>query len=170
MKFIKTFEDREKSNRNTTYKYLNKDHTDKIREFAKNYIDRLNIFDKIGSLNIFDYEINIFDYFSIFESFFTNSTYGVNSNNIYYNADIYCIKNNITSGPALRNSLGNIIIEIYKEYYKNELKNKLDEKLISLLEAKPNKYKSIFITHEKDMNDDVKKACEWMLTTKKYNL
>ncbi len=69
MKYLKTFEDRS-YNRTTKYKFLNDDDTIKVKEFTKNYIDNLNIFDKIGKLKLDNFESNNFDYYEIFESFF----------------------------------------------------------------------------------------------------
>jgi hypothetical protein len=169
MKYLKTFEDRS-YNRTTKYKFLNDDDTIKVKEFTKNYIDNLNIFDKIGKLKLDNFESNNFDYYEIFESFFSSSKYGPD-NNIYHAIDTFCYANNITSvGPELRNSIFIILKDIYKEYNKKGLKHNLDKKLISLLENKPKKYEEIFLLYEDDLNNEVKKACEWMLGFKKFNL
>jgi ABC-type sulfate transport system substrate-binding protein len=169
MKYLKTFEGRN-YNRTTNYKYLNEDDTIKVKEFTKKYIDSLNIFDKIGKLKFNDFEVNGFDYFLIFETFFSQSSYK-SDNNIYRSIDIFCDKNNISSaGPALRNSIFNIIREIYKEYNKIGLKDKLDKRLIYLLEKNPTKYEEIFLSYEDELNNSVKKACEWMLNIEKFNL
>lgn len=170
MKYLKTFEGIDRYARDTTYKYLDEGDAIKVKEFAKSFIDSLNIFDKIDNLKLADFEDNGIDYFLIFEVFFSNNSYN-SINNIFHAVDTYCQDNNIPSaGPALRNSLGDIITKIYKEYNKRGLKKKLDEKLISLLEAKPKKYKEIFLVYGDDMNDEVKRACEWMLDFKKFNL
>ena len=47
---------------------------------------------------------------------------------------------------------------------------KLDEKLIELLVLEPDKYEKRYKSYKKELTVAVKKACEWMLSYKKYNI
>ena len=163
MKYLKTFE---------RYDYLTKDDSDKIELIIRKFIDELNILDKISKLKFIDYVEKKFDYFELFDNFLTGNIYG---ENIYYVVDSYLRNNSNTLEnkltPALRNTMGQLTLKLYKEYSnKYKLKQIFDKKLIQLLEKDPEKYKKRYDEFSLDMPYIVVKKCQWMLNTKKYNL
>lgn len=161
MKYLKTFE--------RAYAYLNKDDSVKIENYCRDFIVKTDIYSKINKMKFSDFEKLNFDYYSIFESFFTSNYY--EKGNIYYDIRIFCGQNNIKDGPPLTNSLSDIFKKIYKDYIKDlKLKDRLDNKLISILEQTPEEYEDVLDNFEDEMSAKVKKACKWMLTANKYNL
>ena len=176
MKYLKTFE---------KYAYLTKEDSDKVEVIMRKFIDELNILDKIINLNFKDYVNKGFDYFEIFDGFLSSPsgnriadymyTYDEKEKNIYYVVDSYLRDNPNTlenkSTPALRNSMSQIIIKLYKEYSKQyKLKQAFDKTLIKLLEKNPEKYKKIYDEYSLYMPYIVIKKCQWMLNYKKYNI
>ena len=106
------------------------------------------------------------------DNFLTGNIYG---ENIYYVVDSYLRNNSNTLEnkltPALRNTMGQLTLKLYKEYSnKYKLKQIFDKKLIQLLEKDPEKYKKRYDEFSLDMPYIVVKKCQWMLNTKKYNL
>lgn len=152
------------------YKYLSKDDSDKIEKIAIDFINNINIIERINNLKIFDFEKNSFNYFEIFTSLLSISKSGLeiySEGNIYYFIDTFCKNNNMNfSTPSLRNSLNKILLKIFKNRYKI----KFDKRLIELFEKYQKEYIYMYKIHHQDINDVVKKSCEWILKSEKYNL
>lgn len=164
MKFIKKFENRHE--RKTKYKYLDKEDNEKIKNFIINFIDSIDIDNKIDKLTYENFNEATFDYADVFEYMLTTNFY--TKNNIFYEVDTYCKNNNINVNVIkLRNCMFDILSDIKKTL---KIDSKLDKKLINILEQKPQKYKNIFNLIGDYLNSNVKDACKWMLDYRKYNI
>lgn len=163
MKYLKTFENRTKK-----YKYLNSKDTENIKDVIDTFIVNKNLPEIIENITLNDFQDEDFLYKDIFETLLIDKIY--NKNNIYYVVDTFCRENNINNIPAIRNSVSNIIDDLYKNKYKKILTPIFDKKLIELLKNNPEEYEEIFEIYEDNLSDVVKSECEWMLKYKNYNL
>jgi hypothetical protein len=161
MKYIKTFE--------AKYQYLNDEDTNKLDLFIGDYIEKQNLPDKINTLKFDYFEENIFNYNDIFDDLICISHYGPDSNNIYYESDIFCDENNIsTSSPRNRNTLSNLIDKYFKKYIKYFDKRVIELMRIRLRPLK--KYKEIYEEYGEYFSTKVKKTFQYILDTEKYNI
>lgn len=160
MKYLKTFE---------RYRYLDNNDTLIVKYLIYEYFEENSDFviNNFKDLTLKNFENNDFNYKEIFKDLLA-ITY--NKGNFYYEIDSK-IKNKKLNYPLieLRNTIGNILNDIYKEI-KSELNLDFDKKLIQLLEQNPEEYSEYLIMYDDVINKTVKKACEWMLEYEKYNL
>jgi uncharacterized membrane-anchored protein YjiN (DUF445 family) len=162
MKYLKTFEN--SYERTIVYEYVSEQNRIKIENFVREYMNKDEFFKKVNRLNKTHFENDNYIYRDIFNTILSANKY------IYWEIDRFCLINDINeSAPAIRNTLVGVLQEIYKEYY-SEFKQKLDDKLVSIFEKNPDEYKSKYRLISQKLNSDVKKRCEWMLMTDKYNL
>ena len=166
MKYIKIFENRYE--KKIDFKYLNKEDTEKIKKFITDFFIDSNFINEINNLEWSDFVDGNFDYRNIFDNITTSKYY--TKGNIFYEVDKFCQYNNIYSKlPALRNSMYNILNDIYNKY-NPEFENGLDTKLIEIFEKNPKKYKKKYSLYSDMFTNKVKAACKWMLDYRKYNL
>jgi hypothetical protein len=166
MKYLKTFEDR--FERNIVYEYVSEENRVKIENFVRGFMNKDEFFKKVNRVNKNHFENDSYDYKDLFYTILAANKYS--HTNIYWEVDRFCRDNDIHENtPAIKNTLSNILSDIYKEYY-SEYKQKLDDKLVAILEKDPIGYKNTYRFLEDKLNSDVKKRCEWMLITDKYNL
>lgn len=158
MKYLKTFE---------KYAELDQENYDKVDSLIRDFMKDKKIIDNIDELEFRNFhDAESFEYIAVWENLFNKRA------NLYSfiesfrdGRSTYC---NIEGRPpALYNSMTDILGQLYIEY---NIKDKLDKKLIEILEKKPPRYQRLFYTYGDDWNDDVKNACEWMLTINKYNI
>jgi len=166
MKYLKLFEDRK-------YQYLNKEHSDKLEKFVREFVDKIDINAEIDKLTLRDFKDSEFVYYEIFSDILAQ-------HKIYSLVDVFILDCTINSKllnkipiqikpttPAVRNSLFDIVDKIYKEI---DIKSKINKKLIDLLEKKPENYDNFYEHYGTYLKKNVKDACNWMLSYKKYNL
>jgi hypothetical protein len=181
MKYLKSFENARKEG----YEYQDRDHyhrasdpkkhlhpkiENKVEQFVRDFIIKTGL-EKIENLKFHNFENHQMSYFCVWmDEVLASQYYG--PLNIYYEVDSFCRQermdlNKSYSMPALRNSLSKIIGKMYKEF---DVRNKLDKVLIDILQKKPDIYSYIYDNYKSELNNTVKKACEWMLDYRKYNL
>ena len=165
MKHIKTFEQK--------YRYLNDFDTSKLKLFVDEYIDRQNLVEKISNLKWNYFTEKVFSYIDIFDDLISSKIYGSNSNNIYYDCDEFCRKNNIsTSAVENRNTLGKLIGVHYKKYVKY-----FDNRVIELIDNRLKPYRNILKEYHKIYDiwgeyftSKVKNKFQHILDSEKYNM
>jgi len=171
MKYIKTFEQRfeNKSRNRKNFEYLTIAETNKLIDFIENYINNLNILDKIDELTLDEIEHVNFEYRTVYNNLIGYEK-KIGSYSFYEVMDRYNIDNKLNySTVSFRNSIFKIEDVIYKKY-KNIFKNKLDKKIIELLESDPINFKHYYTLYEDDLNSVVKKGVEWMFGVDKFNI
>ena len=148
------------------YRYLNDIETNKLELFVDDYIEKNNLPEKISKLKFEDFTEQIFSYIDMFEILITSKIYTSNSNNIYYDCDEFCTKNNISTSPVEnRNSLYKIIGKHYKKYIKY-----FDKRVIELIKRRIVKYKEIYNEYEEYLSTKVKNEFQYIIDSEKYNL
>lgn len=168
MKHLKLFEERE-YHRSSEYKYLNSDEASKLTNFVERFIVDNNVVKNIKNLELKEFLNYNFYYNDIWISEVVSQGMYGEKTNIYGACDNFCEQNFHTrpNTPAIRNSLSDICEDFF---YSMGIEKKLDEKLIQLFEKKPQKYERYFEENKDDIPNNVKNACEYMLSANKYNL
>lgn len=167
MKYLKSFEGR--YSRETKYQYLNLQDTARIRKFIETFINDKNLPNIIEKLNLEDFFDQNFVYKDLFDELLSKSYY--NKGNMYYEVDLFCKDNNIhESAVKIRNSMFNIIEELYTKKYKDLLTPLFDNRIIEIIKINPQNYKEIYDDYEEDLSDKVKDGCEHILGVEKYNV
>lgn len=167
MKYISNFESyTRKREFDYEYEYLNKEDSEKLENFLRNYINIKNIIKRIKNLNLDEFDNNEFNYQDIFDDLLSSGEYSSSVENIYRAVDNFISNNNITTKvPAVRNSLFDIIKKIYNENI-DKLKDVFDKRLVKLFD----KHRDDYENNREYLNDEVKKECDWIIDSKKYNL
>lgn len=170
MKYLKTFE-------TLKYKYLSEKEHEILKIFVKQWIINNKILEKINKLEFDDFVTEVFNYTFLWENIYTGepSSYSysyTSDKNIYYATDKFCDENKIEkSSPARRNSLQEIMSELYYEF---DIEKIMDNRLIGLLrkyEKKPQKFKEeIYKLYWDNLSDKVKNKYQWMIDFQNYNL
>jgi len=170
MKYILTFERLSKYGRQPKIEYVSKEVRDAIENVMREYIENQDLLEKIEDLEYDDFYAANFNYKQFFKDFITLKTY--QKVNIYNAVDKYCKEHNLDySIQALRDVEHPIITKVYEEYLKNtDWKNRMDKKLVEEIEKDPAQYVSILKEFKNKINTDVKDACDWMLSSIKFNL
>ena len=106
MKYIKTYE---------AYQYLNERDTEEIKRFVTDFFDDSDFMNQIKDLTWRHFVDANFLYREMFDNIISSKYYTVG--NIYYEVDRYCKDNRIYDTiPAIRNTVGNIVDDIYQKY------------------------------------------------------
>ena len=157
MKYLKLFEERE-----IEHQYLEDDALFKLKDFVDDFIEKLDIDNQIDNLKLSNFTHD-FDYGSIWDELVVKGNYNTDTN-IYRQVD-ELFRKAFHPTPAVRNSLSKLLD---RKYNALGIEDKLDKKLIDLFEKNPQKYKKV--ADNIYISGDVKDACEWILSSDKYNL
>jgi hypothetical protein len=162
MRHIKAFE------RKVTFKYLDESDTLKVKNFIADFISKIDIKKEISKLKFENFSGNDFDYRLVYEEILTKKFY--TKGNIFYELDSFCLDNNITDTVSIRNSANKILNQKTEKIKETRLKKYFDDTLVKIFEKRPLMYERRFEEYHEQLNDDVKKRCQWMLDKDKYNL
>lgn len=157
--------------------YLDKNDELIIEKVMYNYIKSHSkyIMDYISEFTLDNFSKLEFDYFQMFDNSIVRD-YNVNSVNIFYTVDKYCSDNGIYyPSPKLRNSMYDIMKNIYKEFSKEFKYKKIVDKRVEIL------LKDLFLKNKREFrkfvtdNDEffnakIKKLVQNLDRVNKFNI
>ena len=168
MKFIKKFEKYRSSTKNK-FKYLNADDEEILENFLIKYIHNKNILVEAKEIDFKTINRYSFNYEYIFNDMLVNFKITYVPGSVYYDADKFINSSNITNEdtPSIRNSIEKII----KKYWikiEPQFSKIIDDTIIKYFNKNTYHYEH-YLKFE-NLSDNVKKNCNWIIDSKKYNL
>lgn len=161
MKYLKMFEDRNKD-----YEYLDKEDEQLLKDYIEPVIYKY--FDeKINKLDIYDYDINSFNYRYVLDSIFDMHFYDK-----LYRSNI--LKGDSITLPKISNSFNSILDIVINDTildgYKTNVYTRIERRLKDIFESDHELYKNYYKSHNDEISANIKDDLKYIIDSEEYNL